>query len=77
MRDNQSANKKAETVGCVKVSKEEGYKRCEYAAAGKVVGQVEGEANVSDMPFYQGKIGNVVQVLRDSGCSCVIVKRVC
>ena len=76
VRDNQSANKKAETVGCVKVSKEEGCKRCEYAAAGKVVSQVEKEANVTDMPFCQGKIGtHVVQVLRDSGCSCVIVKR--
>ena len=38
--------------------------------------QVEKEANVSDMPFCQGKIGtHVVQVLRGSGCSCVIVKR--
>ena len=72
VRDNQGSNKKAETV---KVTKEEGCKRCEYVASGKVVSQVEKEANVSDMPFGQGKIGtHVVQVLRDSGCSCGIVK---
>ena len=72
----KSASKKAETVGCVKVEEDEGCKRCEYAAAGKVVSQVEKEANASEMPFCQGKVGtHVVQVLRDSGCSCVIVKR--
>ena len=76
VRDSQCTGKKAETVGCVEVAKEEGCKRCEYAAAGKVVSQVAEVANESVMPFCQGKIGTqVVKALRDSGCSCVIVKR--
>ena len=62
-------------MGCVKVTKEEGCKLCEYTAAGKVVSQVAEVANES-MPFCQGKIGTqVVQALRGSGCSCVFVKR--
>ena len=75
VRDSRCTSKKAETVGCVKVAKKEGCKRCEYAAAGKVVSQVAEVANESVMPFCQGKVGTqVVQALRDSGCSCVIVK---
>ena len=76
IRDSQCTGKKAETVGCIEVAKEEGCKRCEFAAAGKVVSQVVELANESVMPFCQGKIGTqVVKALRDSGCSCVIVKR--
>ena len=76
VRDSESANKKAETVDCVKLSEEESCKRCEYAAAVRVVNQVEKEANSSEMPFCQWKVGNhIVQMLRDSGCSFVIVKR--
>ena len=77
VRASQSANKKAETVECVKVSKEEGSKRCEYAATGKVVSQVK-EANVSDMPLCQGKLGTrVVQVLRLRLFLCHCKEKVC
>ena len=78
VRDNQCTNKKAETVGCVKVPKEEGCKQCEYAAAGEVVSQVEEEAYDSDVPFCQGKIAtrsSSVERLRLFLCHCE--KEVC
>ena len=32
--------------------------------------------STGEMPVYQGKVGKYeVQTLRDSGCSCVVVKR--
>ena len=60
MKDNpESASKKAETVGCVKVLKDNGSEHCEYVAAGKVLNNnIDEGANESEMPFCQGKSGN-------------------